>query len=265
MAEALISKESLPLRDFAFPRALRLLVLAPHPDDFDAIGGTMRFFQSNGNPLYVSVATPGARGVEDLHCSPPTRKEKAKLREAEQRESCRFFGLPETHLSFLHLKEDQAGDVLDNVANIDRVRQLLLSKRPALVFLPHGHDTNLGHQRVYTMFRQVAQALDYPLVAFLNQDPKTIQMRCDVYLGFDEEMAIWKGKLLRFHRSQQQRNLNQRGYGFDERILRMNRESAEACSIGAPYAEVFELEFFGASSKARPGASHLDSWLEYLV
>ena len=34
---------------------------------------------------------------------------------------------------------------------------------------------------------------------------------------------------------------------MDERILRVDRQSAEACSVGAPYAEVFELEFFGAS------------------
>jgi LmbE family N-acetylglucosaminyl deacetylase len=225
----------------------------------------MRFFQSNGNPLYVSVATPGARGVEDAYCTPPIREIKARLREREQRESCRFFGLPEAHLHFLLLEEDQAGDVLDNAANADRLRQILLGLRPALVFLPHGHDTNKGHQRVYAMFRRVAQTLDFPLVAFLNQDPKTIKMRCDVYLGFDEDMAIWKGKLLRFHRSQQERNLNQRGYGFDERILRMNRESAETGSIGATYAEVFEIEFFGSNSKAIPSASHLDSWIEYLV
>jgi len=93
----------------------------------------------------------------------------------------------------------------------------------------------------------VALEAGYPLVAFLNRDPKTIQMRCDVYLGFGETAAAWKAELLRFHRSQHQRNLNQRGYGFDERILGVNRHSAEACSLEARYAEVFELEFFGAS------------------
>ena len=59
--------------------------------------------------------------------------------------------------------------------------------------------------------------------------------------------AAWKRKLLRFHRSQQQRNLNQRGYGMAQRILRMDQDSAELCSADAPYAEIFELEFFSAS------------------
>ena len=70
------------------------------------------------------------------------------------------------------------------------------------------------------------------------------------YVGFGDEMAAWKVRLLRFHRSQQQRNLNQRGYGLDERILKTNRQSAEACSMRAPYVEVFELELFGASELA---------------
>jgi len=38
-------------------------------------------------------------------------------------------------------------------------------------------------------------------------------MRCDAYLEYGEESAEWKGELLRFHRSQHQRNLNQRGHG----------------------------------------------------
>jgi hypothetical protein len=34
---------------------------------------------------------------------------------------------------------------------------------------------------------------------------------------------------------------------MDERILRMDQDSAELCSADAPYAEIFELEFFSAS------------------
>jgi LmbE family N-acetylglucosaminyl deacetylase len=195
----------------------------------------------------VVVATPGASGVEDQFCSTPSAEVKAKIREEEQRASCQFLGLPETRLAFLRLEEDETGQLEQNQINVGRLREQLLSRRPSLVFLPHGHDTNFGHQRIYAIFRQVAQVAGYPLVAFLNLDPKTIQMRCDVYLGFGETAAAWKAELLRFHRSQHQRNLNQRGYGFDERILGVNRHSAEACSLETPYAEVFELEFFGAN------------------
>ncbi|MEA3440022.1 MAG: PIG-L family deacetylase, partial [Chloroflexota bacterium] len=231
-----------------------VLTLAPHPDDFDAIGATMRFFWENGNPLYLAVATSGASGVEDSFCSPPTTEAKAILREQEQMESCQFFGLPERHLAFLRLEEDDAGHPLANEFNNGLIRKYFLDLRPAIVFLPHGNDTNLGHQRIYGMFRQVAQESGYALVAFLNRDPKTVGMRCDVYLGYGEGTATWKGELLRFHRSQHQRNQNQRGHGMDERILKVDRRSAELCSLNAPYAEVFELELFGVNE--------LDDFLE---
>jgi LmbE family N-acetylglucosaminyl deacetylase len=244
--DTLIINDPVPLQDLGISNALCVLVLAPHPDDLDAIGVTARFLLDNGNPLYVVVATAGASGVEETFCSPPPMEVKAQLREEEQRASCRFLGLPEAQLTFLRLEEDETGQPAENGINNDRIREQLLGKRPALVFLPHGHDTNLGHQRVYAMFRRVAQEAGYPLVAFLNRDPKTIHMRCDVYLGFGETMADWKARLLRFHQSQHQRNLNQRGYGFDKRILGMNRHSAGVCSAGTPYAEVFELEFYGA-------------------
>jgi len=32
----------------------RVLVLAPHPDDFDAIGVTLRFLHKRGNSIFVA-------------------------------------------------------------------------------------------------------------------------------------------------------------------------------------------------------------------
>jgi len=232
----IISNSPLSLQTLAISKEHRLLVLAPHPDDFDAIGVTMLFFKKNGNPLYVAVAKSGGRGVE----------EKITIREQEQRDSCQFFGLPETCLTFLRLEEDKTGNLLNNEANIDRVRRCFFSQNPTMVFLPHWHDTNLTHQSVYSMLHQVVLEASYPLTIFLNRDPKTIKMRCDFYLDYDETSAAWKGKLLRFHQSQHQRNLNLRGHGMDERILKVNRHSAKVCSLNAQYAEIFEMELFGA-------------------
>ena len=60
------------LSTLTFSKDLRLLVLGPHPDDFDVIGVTLRYFWEQGNPLFVGVATSGSSGVEDSFCSPPT-------------------------------------------------------------------------------------------------------------------------------------------------------------------------------------------------
>ena len=136
------------LQSVKFPKSAPLLVLAPHPDDFDAIGVTMRYFQQNGNPIQVAVATAGASGVQDSFCAQPTLQLKSEIREQEQRESCRFFGLPESNLTFLRLEEDQDGRLSKNEANLHRINAQLQALEPKMVFLPHWNNTNLSSTRL---------------------------------------------------------------------------------------------------------------------
>ncbi|RPI32586.1 MAG: PIG-L family deacetylase [Chloroflexota bacterium] len=232
------------LDQMRIPSTLCIGVLAPHPDDFDAIGVTMRLFHENGNPIHLAVVTSGASGVDDDFCPTPGAAARGALREKEQMASCRFFGLPEGQLSFLRLAEDASGHPVMSAENADLVRRFLLASRPEIVFLPHWNDYNPGHQRNYALFRQIVTVEKLSVVALLNRDPKTIQMRSDVYSVFGEAEAAWKGELLRFHQSQHQRNLRTRQHGIDERIFRVNRQSAEELPGNPAYAEVFELEFF---------------------
>ena len=225
-----------------FSADLRVLVLGPHPDDFDAIGVTLNFFKGNGNPIEVGVVRT-ASGVEDSYCSHTTHGEKIRIREKEQRRSCRFFGLPDACLTFLDLGQGYGANPQAAVEKRDLLAEFILSRQPDLVFLPHGNDKNISHQKMYALFKQIVLQAGYPIVSFLNRDPKTIAMRVDLYAEFDKEQAEWKGELLRFHDSQQQRNLNTRGHGFDDRILNVNRRSARELSLAAEYAETFELEF----------------------
>lgn len=231
------------IRSVKFPRDLVIIVLAPHPDDFDAIAVTLRLFRDNGNPIHAGVLSSGASGVEDSFCSPPTPEVKAKLREQEQRASCRLFGLPPERLAFLRLKEDDQAHPIVAEENLAQVCQYLTARRPDIVFLPHGNDTNAGHRRAYAMLCSVVSTAGASLTAFLNRDPKTIEMRHDVYTAFAEEDAQWKGELLRCHQSQHQRNLNARGHGMDERILNVDRQTARELACVEDFAEVFELEF----------------------
>ncbi|MFA6561670.1 MAG: PIG-L family deacetylase [Verrucomicrobiia bacterium] len=225
-----------------WPAELRLFVLAPHPDDFDAIAVTLRFFQQNGNPIHLAVVSGSASGVLDEFCSPPDNATKAAVREQEQRDSLRFFGLGEECAAFLRLKEDDAGAPLDDAENEEAIRHQLLAHQPQIVFLPHGADSNAGHRRVHAMFLRAAAALDEPPAAFLIRDPKTLSFRYDLCMPFDEEAAHWKRRLLLHHRSQEHRNRQQRGCGFDDRILDVNRQIATELNCGAPFAEAFQVE-----------------------
>ncbi len=225
-----------------WPAELRLFVLAPHPDDFDAVGVTLRFFQQNGNTIHLAVVSGSASGVLDDFCSPPDNATKAAVREQEQRDSLRFFGLGEECAAFLRLKEDDAGALRDDAENEAAIRQQLLAHRPQIVFLPHGADSNAGHRRVHAMFARTAATLDDPPAAFLIRDPKTLSFRADLYMPFDEEAARWKRQSLLHHRSQEHRNRRQRGRGFDDRILDVNRQIAGELSCGAQFAEAFQVE-----------------------
>lgn len=239
------SSRPVSLPSLALPEALRLAVVAPHPDDFDAIGITLRFFKDRGDAIHAIVCHTGS-GVEDSFCSPPTLAAKQAIREQEQRDSLRFFGLPDANLVFLDLDRDPSDDdqPFDHTANLEQLAAAILPFRPDIVFLPHGNDTNSGHRKIYTMVARLLRDSNKPVTAWLVRDPKTVNLRTDIYMPFDEDAALWKAELLRFHRSQHRRNLNIRGHGFDDRILRVNRHIARHLGLVEPYAEAFELEAF---------------------
>jgi len=244
MANLMHERRPLSIPGLNLPAALHLVVLAPHPDDFDAIGATLRYLHENGNRIDLAVATLSPGGVEDGFGGAVTAAQKAAIREKEQRASCRHFGLLTDRLVFLHLAEDPDGHPEPCEANLRRVRTYLGTQRPDLVFMPHGNDSNEGHRRTFEFFRQSVQEESLSLVVCLNRDPKTIAMRNDLYFEFGPETAAWKAALLRMHESQQQRNLSRRGVGFDERILEVNRKTAAELGLTAKYAEAFEVEIF---------------------
>jgi len=233
-----------PIGGLAWPAGLRVLVLAPHPDDFDAIGVTMRFFQQAGHAIEVVVARTGG-GVEDCYRAGLSLEDKRAIRDGEQRDSLRFFGLREDCLTILSLESDAEDQPVDTSANRAVLVPFVADGVPDIVLLPHGNDTNSGHRAMYSMLKQIAALSDRPLVALLNRDPKTIGMRTDLYMPFGWAEAEWKGKLLRFHDTQHQRNLNARGHGFDDRILDVNRAIARELSLDAEYAEAFEVAWLG--------------------
>ena len=62
----LAGKRPVDLRKINWPGKLKLLVTAPHPDDFDAIGVTLRYMVGQGHELYVVVAETGS-GIDKVY------------------------------------------------------------------------------------------------------------------------------------------------------------------------------------------------------
>jgi len=233
-----------PIDAVGFSPSLRLLVLAPHPDDFDAIAITLRYLQARGNEIHLTVLSGGSGGVQDCYANPPTWEQKARLREKEQMQSCGFFGLSPARLSFLRLPEAENGELAEDATNQARVRKQIGETSPDVLLLLYGEDSNAGHRRTYNMARAALRDLGRPLLALYNKDAKILSFRTDLYVGFDEAQADWKRTLLRFHDSQQARNIDIRGHGFDDRILSFNRNIAQELGLEVPYAEAFQIELF---------------------
>jgi LmbE family N-acetylglucosaminyl deacetylase len=227
------------------PLGGRLAVLAPHPDDFDAIAVTLQRFARSEWDIHVAVLTTGASGVEDAYHGATTAQDKAALREAEQRASCAAFGLPSENLYFLRLDEDENGHQREGEINRLRLARFLATVGPHCVFMPHGEDSNTAHRRTWSMFEAIARDEGLQVWAWLNRDAKTLAMREDVYTLFGAEEAEWKARLLRLHDSQQSRNLRTRGAGFDTRVLEVNRAAAREAGLDGVLAEVFELRRVG--------------------
>jgi LmbE family N-acetylglucosaminyl deacetylase len=222
-----------------FPGYRRVLVLGPHPDDFDAIAVTLRQAQAAGAVLRLAVLTTGGSGVDPADYPDLDREGRIALREAEQRASCARFGLPTDAVRFLRLDARTGGELAEDEPNRAQLDALLTEWLPDLICLPHPDDPNLAHQRTFALARTAVARTGRPIPALLNRDPKTRALRSDLAVRFGEEAAEWKRGLLRLHASQQRRNLRTRNAGLDDRILGMN--STDAAALGVPgYAEVFE-------------------------
>lgn len=247
------------------PSGIRIMVLAPHPDDPESVSVTCRMLMKQKCDIRYAIATSSPNGVEEAyvrqHMGPAAitpltmRRRKIDIRKQEQIRSAIAFGINERKLIFLDLDEED-GAIDPGTGKSDNATENLLETfLPDIVMMPAGNDDNATHRQVHQTFRKavkkrLAKGKRVP-VGLYNRDPKTTDIRRDLYVVFGSETAKWKGELLRIHDSQQQRNLSRRDIGFDERILRLNRESFdEIAGIGLKdktepgYAEVFEIELF---------------------
>ncbi len=247
------------LRKVRLPLSGRVLVLGPHPDDPESVAITCGLLMQSGCDIFYAIASLSPSGVEDEFAqrrrngdSISLLEKKCTIRQKEQTQSAEMFGLIPDRLTFLGIEEDKG---LDSPKNLARIRDHLESVEPDIVIMPIGKDSNQTHAWVYQAFQKYAKELtlktEKPVVALYNEDPKTIEIRKDLFVLFGEEGADWKGALLRIHDSQQERNIHTRGMGFDERILRMNHlswrhlvEISTSVGSSAKYAEVFEIELF---------------------
>ena len=229
------------LRTVQWSQKLKLLVTAPHPDDFDAISVTLKQMLQAGHELYAVIAETGS-GIDKVYGAGMTQQDRTQLRNREQRASLAFFGLPESSYQILALENAPDDQVAYTRQNIQTLEKIVRDIHPDMLFMPHGNDTNRAHRDMYRMMHDIAKRVEWPIALMLNSDVKTVDMRKDYFVAFEKDEASWKAELLRHHDSQHQRNLRDRGYGFDDRVLMLNERTARGLELAQPYAASFEIE-----------------------
>jgi LmbE family N-acetylglucosaminyl deacetylase len=250
------------------PEGGDVLVLAPHMDDPDAVAVTLRRFAGSGCSVRCLIVCSSHGGVTDNFALDHARKNgreldrdeiphyKRGIRQAEQIESVRLGAFTVGPPEFLAVEEDERGNLTASDTNALTIAEALSGYDPDIVIMPHGEDTNAAHVNVHRFFRRAAAHLaarrGRPLLGLYNRDAKTLRITEQLAVPFDIEASEWKSGLLKAHRSQHERNLELRGYGFDERVLRVNRGAwdelagkiGESWTSAYPFAETFQAESF---------------------
>jgi LmbE family N-acetylglucosaminyl deacetylase len=120
------------------PRARRVLVLAPHPDDETLVcGGTAALLAAAGADVRVVVATDGDAATVDL-----PRAEVGRRRRAEVAAACDALGLPAPVR--LGLRDGDLAGQRDVLAG--ELAAHLADHRPELVLLPWFGDGHRDHR-----------------------------------------------------------------------------------------------------------------------
>lgn len=130
------------------PRADRIVILAPHPDDESlGCGGTAALCAQAGARVTAVVLTDGRRGDPGFEADPA---QLAREREAESRAACAVLGWEAP----IFLGRADQTLALDPQAGA-RLAEVLASLRPEVIFLPFLGDNHPDHLAVNRLLLRV--------------------------------------------------------------------------------------------------------------
>jgi len=131
---------------------MRILVVAPHPDDeVFGCGGTLAKFSRSGNEVYVLIVTKG----DELFDQKLIEQGRQEALQAD-----RLLGVRETHFA------DLPAIKLDTLPQY-QINEILSSYfkklKPELLFLPFPGDINRDHQIVHACSMVAARPISVPV------------------------------------------------------------------------------------------------------
>ncbi len=117
---------------------MRILIIAPHPDDeVLGCGGTMAKYSSQGDEVYVAIVT---KGISPIFSESKTEETRRYCREADQ-----ILGAKDTiFMDFPAVMLETVPRYKFNAAFV----QLISDVQPDTVYLPHRGDMQIDHKMV---------------------------------------------------------------------------------------------------------------------
>lgn len=200
---------------------MKVLVLAPHPDD-EALGcgGAIRQHADAGDTVHVVYLTDGELGApgEDPAATAIQRK-------LDAARSC--FELGVAHYSSLGYPDGG----LEQVDFLDRhIRDLISVAEPDLIYAPHAAESHPDHAATGIAAITAVRGY-YPVVAIRLYEVWTPLQKVDLCLDITAQAGI-KRSAIRCHRTQL-------WSGFDTAILALNQYRGLMHGPGMLYAEAF--------------------------
>jgi LmbE family N-acetylglucosaminyl deacetylase len=172
---------------------VRILVIAPHPDD-EVIGpgGTLILHARQRDRVVAVFLTSGELGLKHL----PREQAWAK-REAEARTAARILGLAD--VAFLRQPDWMVSDHRATATRL--LRSCLREARPDRVYLPHPDDAHPDHQTALRVVRAALRGWRGCRPELLGYEVWTPLARYDHVRDVSVVMPV-KLRALRAHRSQ---------------------------------------------------------------
>jgi len=208
---------------------MKVLVIAPHPDDeVIGCGGAIRLRVERSEHVSVAFLTSGELGLKYL-----SREKAWQIREAEARKAAKILGIPKLH--FLRQPDWMLGDHITAAAKA--LEPVLKTGRPDVIYLPHPNDGHPDHQATFPILRMAlkrCRGLKPELLAYEIWTPLAAY---HVVMDISEVMPR-KLRALRAHRSQL------REFDYARAVTGLNQFRGVLAGK-CLYAEVFQTLFLG--------------------
>jgi LmbE family N-acetylglucosaminyl deacetylase len=178
-------------------RGKTILLFTPHPDDDTfCCAGTLAMLAKNGNTVRIVIYTNDDKGSRDPDM---TSERLAKIRKAEEEESCRILGIPKDNITWLQfhdgmLEYASPRDLVEQVTGIIRKYSpdLVLAPDPGAEYVRwHKTDHRMAANNTIDAIRAAEWHLYFPNQR-LHQglEPWKVPMELYYYAGKDANYEV---------------------------------------------------------------------------